>query len=313
MKIVFLDAASVGNVSLQAVAELGEFVTYPDSTASEAIERVSDAEVLLVNKIKVNSALLDAAPKLKLICEVATGTDNIDLNETSRRGIPVKNVAGYSTDSVAQLAFTQILSLVSDAPRFDNYVKDGSYSKSGHFTDTSAPYMELAGKTLGIIGLGAIGSKVATIGEAFGMNVIYFSTTGKPHNTAYRSVSLEELLRSSDVVSVHCPKNERTSGLIGERELRMMKSSAIIVNMARGGIIDEKALADAISAGIISGAAVDVFTTEPPANDNPLLHTSHPERLRLTPHVGWASREAIDRLIAKTADNISQSLPSNSK
>jgi len=304
MKIIFLDAASVGKVSLKAVAELGELITYQTSTAAEALARVGDAEVLLVNKIKVNAALLDAAPKLKLICEVATGTDNIDLAEAARRGIPVKNVAGYSTDSVAQLVFAQILSLACDTPRFDTYVKDGSYTGSGLFTDASAPYMELTGKTLGIIGLGAIGSKVAKIGEAFGMKVLYYSTTGKPHDTQYRSVSLEELLRCSDVVSVHCPKNERTSGLIGEQELKMMKPTSIIVNMARGGIIDEQALAQAVSAGTIYGAAVDVFTTEPAANDNPLLHTTHPERLRFTPHVGWASREAIERLIEKTAANI---------
>lgn len=304
MKIVFLDAASVGDVSLEPIAQLGELVTYPTSTADEAPARVGDADVLLVNKIKVNAALLDAAPKVRLICEVATGTDNIDLEEAARRGIPVENVAGYSTDSVAQLAFSQILSLASDTVRFDRYVKDGSYSASGLFTDASAPYMELSGKTMGIIGLGAIGGKVASIAEAFGMEVIYYSTTGKPHQTSYRSVPLEELLRCSDVVSVHCPKNERTAGLIGAKELGMMKPSAIIVNMARGGIIDEQALADAISDGTIYGAAVDVFSGEPVAEDNPLLHTARPERLRLTPHVGWASREAIGRLIAKTAANI---------
>lgn len=305
-KIVFLDAATLGAVSLAPISSLGELVCYPNSTPKEALERVGDADVLIVNKIKVTDELLSAATSLKLICEAATGVNNIDLEAAGRRGIPVRNVAGYSTDSVVQTTFALILSLISEVGRFDSYVKDGSYSRSGLFTEVSAPYMELAGKTMGIIGMGTIGHRVADVARAFGMDVIYFSTSGTSHCKDFPSASLEKLLAASDVISIHSPLNERTKGLIGAAEIRKMKSSAIIVNAARGGIVDERALADAISDGIIAGAAADVFTQEPLPSDNPLLHTSRPERLRFTPHVAWASREALKRLVAGIAKNISE-------
>lgn len=305
-KIVFLDAATLGAVSLAPISSLGELVCYPNSTPKEALERVGDADVLIVNKIKVTDELLSAATSLKLICEAATGVNNIDLEAAGRRGIPVRNVAGYSTDSVVQTTFALILSLISEVGRFDSYVKDGSYSRSGLFTEVSAPYMELAGKTMGIIGMGTIGHRVADVARAFGMDVVYFSTSGTSHCKDFPSVSLEKLLAASDVISIHSPLNERTKGLIGAAEIRKMKASAILVNAARGGIVDEKALADAISDGIIAGAAADVFTQEPLPADNPLLHTSRPERLRFTPHVAWASREALERLVAGIAKNISE-------
>ena len=307
MKIVFLDADTLGNTSLDPIKALGELVCYPDSSQEEALDRVSDAEILIVNKVKVTSALMDAATNLRLICEAATGVNNIDLEAAGERGIPVRNVAGYSTDSVAQLTFCQILSLICGADRFDREVKDGSYSRSGMFTDVSQPFSELSGKTLGIIGMGTIGSRVAGIARAFGMEVIYYSTSGTSHCTEYPSVTLDELLTTSDVVSLHCPLNERTRGLIGMRELGMMKPTAIIANAARGGIIDEQALSDAVGSGIIAGAAVDVFTSEPVPESHPLLHCSRPDRLRLTPHVAWASSEALDRLVKGIADNIKES------
>lgn len=304
MKIVFLDAATLGDVSLEQIARLGELVCWQTSTAREAIERVADAEVLIVNKVRVTAELIAAAPRLRLICEAATGVNNIDLAAAAAKGIPVRNVAGYSTDTVAQLAFSQILSLVCDTTRFDAYVKDGRYSASGLFTEVSAPFVELAGKTLGIIGMGAIGSRVAAVGQVFGMNVVYYSTSGTAHCTDYPCVSLSELLGISDVVSIHCPLNERTAGLVGASELASMKPTAILVNMARGGIVDEGALSDAVGSGLIAGAAVDVFTSEPLPADNPLLHCLRPERLRLTPHVGWAGREAIERLVSGIAANV---------
>lgn len=304
MKIVFLDASTLGAASLEPIAKLGELVTYPTSTPAEALERVADAEVLIINKVKVTRELIAAAPKLKLICEAATGVNNIDLDAAAQKGIPVRNVAGYSTGSVVQITFSHILSLMSDTRRYDAFVKDGSYSRSAIFTEVSAPYAELGGKTIGIVGMGAIGGKVAQVAQAFGMDVIYYSTSGTSHCADYPSVSLDELLRRSDVVSVHCPLNARTNGLIGAAQLALMKPSAIIVNAARGGIIDEAALAQAISAGTIAGAALDVFCTEPLPADSPLLHTAHPERLRLSPHIAWASREAIERLVAGIADNI---------
>lgn len=304
MKIVYLDSATFGDFPLDPIAELGELVCYPTTTAEEALQRVSDAEVLIVNKVRVTSELLDAAPKLKLICEAATGVNNIDLEAAAARGIPVRNVAGYSTASVAQLAFTQVLRLFCDADRYDRWVKSGDYTRSGIFTEVSDPFVELAGKTMGIIGMGTIGQAVARIAEAFGMKVIYYSTSGTSHCKDYPSVSLDELLAQSDAVSVHCPLNERTKGLISISELSRMKPSAVIVNMARGGIIVEKDLAEAIDRGIISGAAVDVYECEPMKEGHPYLGISKPERLLLTPHVGWASREAIIRLIGMVADNI---------
>ncbi|MBQ0006107.1 MAG: hydroxyacid dehydrogenase, partial [Alistipes sp.] len=220
MKIVFLDAATLGNTSLSLIESLGELVLYPTSTPEEAEKRISEAEILIINKIKVAENLLEHAPKLKLICEAATGTNNIDIQAADRRGIPVKNVAGYSTDSVAQLTFTQILNLSCSTERFDSEVKDGSYTASGIFTDVSKPFTELAGKTLGIIGMGTIGQKVASIATAFGMKVIYFSTSGTSHCKTYPSVTLDTLLAESDAVSIHAPLTDRTDGLIGSAELR---------------------------------------------------------------------------------------------
>jgi len=304
MTITFLDAATLGSTSLEGIRALGNLTCYPTSTPGEALERVRDTEVLIINKVKVTAAMMDAAPKLKLICEAATGVNNIDLEAAEQRGIPVRNVAGYSTDSVVQLTFCQILSLTCTPERFDRHIKDGSYSQSGLFTDVSKPYSELAGKTIGIIGLGTIGGKVAGIAEAFGMNVIYYSTSGTSHSSQYPSVSLGELLAQSDVVSIHCPLNARTSGLIGESELKMMKSGAILINMARGGIVDEAALSAAVGNGTISGAAVDTFTCEPIPEVHPFLHCAKPDRLRLTPHVAWASAEALVRLVEGIASNI---------
>lgn len=306
MKIVFLDAGTMGTSSLAPIERLGELTAWPNSTPDEIMRRVVDCDVLIVNKIKVNDRLLEAAPKLRLVCEAGTGINNIDVEACSRHGVMVRNVAGYSTDSVVQETFMHILNLLGNGAYFDNVVKSGAYSRSGLFTDYSRPFIEMAGKTLGIIGLGAIGAKVAKIGVAFGMKVIYYSTSGTSHNTEYPSVPLERLMRESDVVSVHAPYNERTAGLVGEKELRMMKPKSIIVNMGRGGIVVEEALAKVIDEGVIGGAGLDVYSTEPIPADHPLLRTRHPERLSLTPHVAWASIEARERLIQSIADNIAK-------
>ena len=304
MKIVFLDASTLGAASLEPIKALGDLVCYPYSSPQEALERVKEAEVLIINKVKVTTALMDAAPKLKLICEAATGVNNIDLEAAAARGIPVKNVAGYSTDSVVQLTFALILNLLCRTASYDNYVKSGAYSASPIFTEVSRPFTELAGKTMGIVGMGTIGQRVAKAAEAFGMKVIYFSTSGTSHCKDYPSVSIDTLMQDSDVVSIHAPLNARTNGLIGARELSLMRPTAIIINIGRGGIVDEKALADAISQERIAGAGLDVFTSEPLPADNPLLHTAHPERLSFTPHIGWASKEALNRLVQGIASNI---------
>lgn len=306
MKIVFLDAGTLGNVSFAPIEKLGELVCYANSTAEEAMERVKGCDVMIVNKVKVTPELMDAAKDLKLVCEAATGVNNIDLEYAASKGIPVKNVAGYSTESVVQSTFMHILSLVGRLPYYDARVKSGRYSWSGMFTDVSEPFFELDGKTIGIIGMGTIGRRVARVAEAFGMKVIYYSTSGTSHCTDWPSVPLEQLMSESDVISVHAPLNERTAGLVGTEELALMKPSAVIVNMGRGGIVDEAALAGAVDSGRIAGAALDVYSEEPLKVANPLSKVKHQERLSLTPHTAWASVEARNRLVLKIAENIGE-------
>lgn len=304
MKIVFLDAATMGDVSFEPFERLGEFVSYPTSTPEQARERVADADMVMINKVLVNKELIDAAPALKLVCVAATGVNNIDVEYAASKGIPVRNVAGYSTDSVAQSTFMHILSLAGGAPYFDESVKSGSYSRSGMFTDPNWNWTELAGKTIGIIGMGNIGRKVAAIAQAFGMEVCYYSTSGTAHCKDYPCLPLDELLKVSDIVSVHAPLNERTLNLLGAREFAMMKPTAYVVNAGRGAIIVEKDLADAVDNGVIAGAGIDVFVQEPIPEDHPYLKMKHPERMRLAPHVAWASVEARKRLVAMMADNV---------
>ncbi len=304
MKLVFLDAATMGDVSFEPFERLGEFVSYQNSTQEEARERVRDADVILLNKVWVGKELIDAAPNLKLICIAATGVNNIDVEYAASKGIPVRNVAGYSTDSVVQTTFMHLLSLVGGGPYFDGSVKSGSYSRSGMFTDPDWNWWELAGKTIGIIGLGAIGGKVAKIAEAFGMKVCYYSTSGTGHCKDYPCLPLEELLAVSDVVSIHAPLNERTFHLIGREQLALMKPTAYLINVGRGAIVVEEELAAAVDEGVIAGAGIDVFVNEPIPEDHPYLKMKHPERMRLSPHIAWASIEARKRLIGCMADNV---------
>jgi glycerate dehydrogenase len=304
MKIAFLDAATMGDVSFEPIACLGDFVAYENSTPEEARERVKGLDVLIVNKILVDRTLIDSADNLKLICISATGVNNIDVDYAASKGIPVRNVAGYSTDSVAQSTFMHILSLIGGSQYFDRSVKSGDYSRSGMFTDPKWNWNELVGKTIGIIGLGNIGRKVAMIAEAFGMKVCYFSTSGTGHCKDYPCLPLEQLLAESDIVSIHAPLNAKTERLIGEKELAMMKPSAYLVNMGRGAIVDEAALAGAVDDGVIAGAGLDVFVVEPIPEDHPYMLMQHPERLSLAPHVAWGSVEARTRLVSMIADNI---------
>ncbi len=304
MKLVFLDAATVGDVSFEPFERLGEFVKYENSTQEEARERVKDVDVILMNKVWVGKELIDSAPNLKLICIAATGVNNIDVEYAASKGIPVRNVVGYSTDSVAQTTFMHMLSLVGGGPYFDESVKGGSYSRSGMFTDPNWNWWELAGKTIGIIGMGNIGKKVSAIAEAFGMKVCYYSTSGTGHCTDYPCLSLEELLKVSDVVSIHAPLNDRTRHLIGREQLALMKPTAYLVNVGRGAIVVEEELAEAVDNGVIAGAGIDVFAEEPLPLGHPYLNMKHPERMRLSPHIAWASIEARTRVIEMMAENI---------
>lgn len=306
MKIVFLDAATMGDVSFEPFRKLGELTLYQNSTPEQARERVRDTDVLLINKVYVDKALIDAAPSLKLICIAATGINNIDVDYASSKGIPVRNVVGYSTDSVVQTTFMHMLSLVGGGPYFDRSVKSGSYSRSGMFTDPDWNWWELTGKTIGIIGMGNIGKKVAKIAEAFDMKVCYYSTSGTAHCPDYSCLPLEQLLKESDIVSIHAPLNEKTKNLIGKEELAMMKPTAYLLNAGRGAIVMEEELAAAVDEGVIAGAGIDVFVTEPLPEDHPYLRMKHPERMRFSPHIAWASIEARERLIGMMADNIAK-------
>lgn len=309
LKIVFLDAQTLGeDISLAPVSALGDYVAYPFTRPDDVIPRMKGCDVVITNKVRIGQKEIDACPTLKLICEAATGVDNIDVAYAASKGIPVRNAVAYSTESVAQVTWMLILSVVGHAAYLDRFVKSGDYSRSTCVTNVEQPFFELKGKTFGTVGLGNIGSRVAAIAEAFGMDVLYYPTSGKPHSDRYEAdTDLHHFLSRCDVVSVHCPMNDRTRGLIDYVALTRMKPTSVIVNMGRGGIIVEKDLVRALDGGVIAGAGVDVFTQEPVPNDHPYLSLKHPDRLQLTPHIGWTSREARLCLVEKIAENIKNS------
>lgn len=305
-KIVFLDAATVGDVdSLVKISSLGEYTAYDVTEPAERVERIKGHDVVMTNKVLIDREVMDSCPEVKLICVVATGMNNVDLPYAARKGITVKNVAGYSTESVAQCTFSMLLYLLHSSAYFDAYVKSGQYAASRMFTHLGREYLELNHKLFGIIGLGAIGKQVAKLAEAFGAKVIYYSTSGTNlEGTGYQHLPLEELLQTADVVSIHCPLNDKTLNLLDNARLRMMKPTAYLLNMGRGGVVNEAALARAIDEDRIAGAALDVLTAEPIAADNPLLSVRNAHKLFITPHIAWASREARRRLIDMTVENI---------
>jgi glycerate dehydrogenase len=305
LKIVFLDIKTVGIVpNLHVFNVLGNFVSYPLTKPEDRINCISDADIVITNKVVIDKEIIDACPNIKLICVAATGTNNIDMEYALKKGIVVKNVTNYSTESVAQVTISMILYLVNQLNYFDRYVKSGAYSTGEMFTHFGTGFFELKGKRAGIIGLGNIGKRVAHILEAFGMEVVYYSTSGKNNNNDYQRCELEELLATSDIVSIHAPLNEYTRNLFDILKFRMMKSTAIIINVGRGGIIKEYDLMEAINLQLIAGAGLDVYEKEPLPSTNPLLRVNFPERLVFTPHVAWGSVEARTLLISKIAENI---------
>ncbi len=304
MKIVFLDASTVGDVDLSPIEKLGDFTTYPLTKPQERTERIRDAEVVITNKVVIDREIMDSCMNLKLICVAATGYNNIDVEYARKKGIAVCNVAGYSTYSVVQHTFAMLFYLLERLRYYDEYVKSGNYAKSLIFTHLGRPFWEIRGKTWGIIGLGTIGREVAKVATSFGCRVIYYSTSGVERKEEYPRVPLEELLSSSDVVSIHAPLNERTKGLLSYRELCLMKPTAILLNLGRGGIVIEEDLARALNEGKIYAAGLDVLEQEPINENNPLLRVKEPERVLITPHIAWASREARETLIKEIALNI---------
>ncbi|MBQ2008171.1 MAG: hydroxyacid dehydrogenase [Alistipes sp.] len=304
MKIVVLDAASLGgDVDLSPILNLGETTVYEHVTPEEAPEIIADAEVIVYNKTKLTAQLLEHAKKLKVVCVTATGFDTVDTGYCRDHGIAVCNVPGYSTDSVAQLSVALALNLATHLREYREFVHSGAYSAGNIANKLSPCWNELTGKTWGIVGMGNIGREVARLAEAFGCEVSYYSTSGVERKEEYPTLPLVELLRSSDVVSIHCPLNDRTRSLIGAEQLALMKPSAILINVARGGIVDEAALADALNEERLRGAALDVFTSEP-LRESPLYTLRDPYRLLASPHNAWSPVEAIDRLIGCIEQNI---------
>jgi lactate dehydrogenase-like 2-hydroxyacid dehydrogenase len=314
LNLVFLDSSTIGEVpNLYKLKEFGNFIQYETSGPAQALERVAEADIIITNKVLLDKNLIDHAKKLQLICIAATGMNNVDLGYAASKGIPVKNVAGYSTHSVAQSTFSMIFYLLGHLRYYDDYVKSGQYSRSRIFTHLGRPFWEMNGKTFGIIGLGAIGKKVASIAQSFGADIIYYSTSGKNNDPAYKRVELDELISQSDILSIHAPLNENTQDLINRSKLNRMKKHAILINAGRGGIVNETDLAEAIDYNIIAGAGIDVLSREPIDPDNPLLKIRNKDRLIILPHVAWASVEARTLLIDKIFDNISKYLASNQK
>ena len=306
IKIVFLDTVTVGNVdNLVEISSLGEYTGHEMTRPAERIERIKGHNVVITNKVVIDRDVMDACPGLELVCVAATGMNNIDLEYAAKKGITVKNVAGYSTESVTQCTFAMLFYLLNAGRYYDDYVKSGQYAASPVFTHLGREFWELKNKLFGIIGMGAIGKRVAQVASAFGAHIAYHSTSGKNLEvTGYRHLPLEDLLQTADVVSIHCPLNDQTRNLLSENRLRMIKPTAYLLNMGRGGIVDEAALAQAIDENRIAGAALDVLSAEPIAAESPLLKVQNKEKLFITPHIAWAGREARRLLIAQTAENI---------
>jgi len=305
INIVFLDSATIGeDVKITPISSLGEYVSYHYSPQSMIAERIKNCNVVISNKAYVGQKEIDAAPKLKLICVAATGTNNVDIPYAQSKGIQVKNVVNYSTESVAQITFMHMLNLVCNAFYFDNVVKSGEYTRGNSYTDVSHSYYELKGKKLGIIGLGNIGNRVAEIATVFGMDVAYFTTSGVSHSEKYPAHKLNKLLNESDIVSIHAPLNEKTKDLINFEKMNQMKRTGYIINMSRGGIINEADLVKALNGNIIAGAAVDVYTQEPIPSDHPFFNVIDKSKLLFSPHIAWASKEARKILVERIAENI---------
>lgn len=298
-----MDEYSVAGRDLTTIKTLGDYTVYENTAKSEVVERLQGADIAITNKVMIDAEAMRALPSLKLICVAATGMNNVDLNAAAELGIEVRNAVGYSTTSVAETTLASALALARNIVYFDEYFHDGRYAKADRAFCYDRLTFQISGKKWGIIGLGNIGREVARLASAFGCEVRYFSTSGTKREEAYAAAELDELLAWSDIVSVHSPLNERTRGLVGERELRLMKPSAMIINVARGGIIDEAALAEALNQGWIAAAALDVFSVEP-LRESPLYDVKDRYRLLASPHNAWSAAEAIDRLIECVAENI---------
>lgn len=302
MNIVLLDAATLGDgLDFSVLERFGNMTAYDDTPADKTRARLADADIVLINKIKIHSEVLADASHLKLICIFATGYDNIDLAACRDRNIAVCNVKGYSTHSVAQLTVLMALTLIEKIGAYTDFVKDGSYTKSGIANRLIPVNHELYGKTWGIVGAGAIGKQVAKVAEAFGCKVLAYKRTP---DATLDCVSLDELLSRADVISLHTPLNDGTRGLIGERALSLMKPDAILINVARGAVTDENAVAEAMLGGKLGGFATDVYSVEPFPEEHPMAKIAHLDNVMLTPHMAWGTLEARVRCLDEIVQNI---------
>lgn len=305
MKLVILERNSVGtDVDVSCFEKFGEVTCYPNTVAANTSERVKDADIILANKAPLNESTLKDAPNVKLICLLATGFDNVDLAYCKSRSIKVTNVVNYCTSTVAQHTLLLALALSEKIAFYDDYVKSGAYSAQDRFSNFDRTFYDLEGKTWGIIGMGTIGRRVAGLAQAFGCRVIFYSASGKSTCTDYERVEFDTLLQESDILSLHCPLSDRTRGLINKDALSKMKETAILVNVARGPVVDTRALCDALVTDQIAGAGLDVLEQEPMAKDNPLARIKDSSKLIITPHMAWASLESRTRLVDEVVKNI---------
>ncbi|MDF1883155.1 D-2-hydroxyacid dehydrogenase [Sulfurimonas sp. SAG-AH-194-C21] len=303
MQIVLLDALTFEGTDLSSFDSLGDVEVFATTSANETQERITNAEAIVTNKVIITKEFMLSAKKLKLICIAATGMNNVDLEAAAKLNIEVKNVAGYSTDSVIQHTFSLLFYLLGHSRYYDEVVKDGTYSRSAIFTNVSQPFFEVKGKKWGIIGLGNIGRGVANIAKAFGADVSYYSTSGVNRTEDFQRSTLEEMLKTCDIITIHAPLNDKTNNLLGYEQLLTCKTSAIILNLGRGGIINEDAIARIIDEKNIS-FGLDVLTKEPMRENHPLLSVKNRDNLYITPHIAWTSIEAREKLIAGVVQNI---------
>lgn len=305
MKLVVLERNSVGtDVDVSCFEKFGEVVYYPNTVPENTAERIMDADIIIANKAPMNENTLKDAPNVRLICMFATGYDNVDLEYCKSRGIKVANVVNYSTAAVVQHTLLLALALEEKLAFYDDYVKSGAYAAQDRFTNFDRAFGELEGKTWGIVGMGNIGRRVAQVAQALGCKVIFYSASGKSSCTEYERVEFDELLAQSDILSLHCPLSDRTRGLIDKEALSKMKKSAILVNVARGPVVDTQALYEALTEGQIAAAGLDVLEKEPISRDNPLASIKDSTKLIITPHMAWASKEARTRLVDEVMENI---------
>ncbi|MCQ8878159.1 D-2-hydroxyacid dehydrogenase [Pseudoalteromonas shioyasakiensis] len=301
MNITLLDSATLAKTSLAPFEKLGHFKHYTHTSAEQVVCHSENAHVLITNKVILNRSTLAQLPQLKLICVAATGTNNIDLDAAKEQGIAVTNVADYSTASVVQHTFALITNLLGNSHRYIIDSQQGMWQKSAMFCRLDYPINEIAGKTFVIIGYGSLGKAVADVAKAFGANVVISERKG--HSPREGRTEFTQAIKQADIISIHCPLTDESRDLISAPELLLMKPNAVLINTARGGIVNETELAYALSQSQIAGAGFDVLTKEPAAEDNPLVNYSG-DNLILTPHIAWASAESINRLVSQVSLNI---------